>query len=82
MFNLFDSFFRLVREIVGRLYPSKEIRWQVDALNALQEITEAYLVQLFEDCNIVALHAKRVTIKVEDMQVVRRLRGPDDLFNR
>ncbi|KAF5343828.1 hypothetical protein D9757_013919 [Collybiopsis confluens] len=37
-------------------------RFQSSALDALQEATEAYLVGLFEDCNLLALHAKRVTI--------------------
>lgn len=34
-----------------------------------------YLVHLFEDSNLCALHAKRVTIMQRDMQLVRRIRG-------
>jgi histone H3-like centromeric protein A len=52
-----------------------EKRWQVEALNALQESAEEYLVHLFEDANLCAIHAKRVTIMVKDIQLARRIRG-------
>ena len=42
---------------------------------ALQEAAEAYLVHLFEDSNLCAIHAKRVTIFVKDIQLARRIRG-------
>jgi histone H3/H4 len=42
---------------------------------ALQEAAEAYLVSLFEDTNLAAIHAKRVTIQPKDLQLARRLRG-------
>ena len=42
---------------------------------ALQEAAEAYLVRLFEDSNLAAIHAKRVTIMPKDIQLARRLRG-------
>ena len=41
----------------------------------IQEASEAYLVGLFEDTNLCAIHAKRVTIMPKDMQLARRLRG-------
>ncbi|KAJ3856381.1 histone H3 [Lentinula lateritia] len=74
-------FSRLVREIAqdmttstnGEMY---ELRWQSSALLALQEATEAFLVHLFEDANLCALHAKRVTIMQRDIQLARRIRGP------
>mmetsp|Transcript_15118 Transcript_15118/g.60734 ORF Transcript_15118/g.60734 Transcript_15118/m.60734 type:complete len:121 (-) Transcript_15118:654-1016(-) len=67
-------FARLVREIqVG--FMSKEFRWQASAITALQEAAEAHLVHLFEDSNLCAIHAKRVTIMVQDMQLARRIRG-------
>ena len=50
-------------------------RWQADALSALQEASEAYLVGLFEDTNLCAIHARRVTIMIQDIQLARRLRG-------
>jgi len=51
------------------------IRFQSQALMALQEAAEAYLVHLFEDTNLLAIHAKRVTIMQKDMQLARRIRG-------
>ena len=45
------------------------------AILALQEAAEAYLVGLFEDANLCAIHAKRVTIMAKDLQLVLRLRG-------
>jgi histone H3 len=52
-----------------------DVRWQSQAVLALQEATEAYLVGLFEDTNLCAIHAKRITIMVKDMQLARRIRG-------
>jgi histone H3 len=39
-----------------------DLRFQSNAVLALQEASEAYLVGLFEDTNLCAIHAKRVTI--------------------
>jgi len=56
-------FSRVVREIAESVYRYREpLRWQSQAIMALQEAAEAYLVHLFEDTNLCALHAKRVTI--------------------
>lgn len=52
-----------------------DLRFQSTAIGALQEATEAYLVSLFEDTNLCAIHAKRVTIKSKDIHLARRLRG-------
>lgn len=71
-------FARLVREVT-QLYTSKEYRFKAEALLALQEAAEAYLVTLFEDANLCAIHAKRVTIQVRDMQLARRIRGLGDI---
>ena len=51
------------------------LRWQSSALLALQEASEAFLVHLFEDANLCAIHARRVTIMDRDMQLARRIRG-------
>ncbi|KAJ2546537.1 centromeric DNA-binding histone H3-like protein cse4 [Coemansia sp. RSA 1933] len=51
------------------------LRWQSSAILALQEASEAFLVHLFEDANLCALHAKRVTIMQKDIQLARRIRG-------
>ena len=66
-------FQRLVREITCDF--KSDLRFQSQAVLALQEATEAYLVGLFEDTNLCALHAKRVTIMPKDMQMARRIRG-------
>lgn len=50
-------------------------RWQSQAIFALQEATEAFLVNLFHDANLCAIHAKRVTIQQKDIQLARRLRA-------
>jgi len=52
-----------------------DLRFQSSAVMALQEASEAYLVGLFEDTNLCAIHAKRVTIMPKDIQLARRIRG-------
>ena len=52
-----------------------DLRFQSSAVMALQEAAEAYLVSLFEDTNLCAIHAKRVTIMPRDMQLARRIRN-------
>ena len=66
-------FQRLVREIAQDF--KTDLRFQSSAVMALQEATEAYLVGLFEDTNMCAIHAKRVTIMPKDIQLARRVRG-------
>ena len=66
-------FQRLVREIAQDY--KGDLRFQSSAVLALQEAAEAYLVSLFEDTNLCAIHAKRVTIMPKDMQLARRIRG-------
>lgn len=69
-------FARLVREIAMSCRPPEDpMRWQSQALLALQEAAEAFLVHLFEDTNLCAIHAKRVTIMQKDIQLARRIRG-------
>lgn len=65
-------FQRLVREIAADYHT--DVRFQASALSALQEAAEQYLVGLFEDTNLCALHAKRVTIMPKDIQLARRIR--------
>ena len=66
-------FQRLVREIAHDV--KAELRFQSSAVLALQEASEAYLVGLFEDTNLCAIHARRVTIMTKDIQLARRIRG-------
>ncbi|KAI0476991.1 histone H3-like centromeric protein cse-4 [Xylaria cf. heliscus] len=69
-------FARVVREIALSLRPRDEgMRWQSQAILALQEAAEAFIVHLFEDSNLCAIHAKRVTIMQKDIQLARRIRG-------
>ena len=73
-------FQRLVREIARDSEVIKsplcgKVRFQSAAIMALQEASEAYLVGLFEDSNLCAIHAKRVTIMPKDIQLARRIRG-------
>ena len=66
-------FQRLVREIARGLM--SDIRFQSPAVGALQEAAEKYLVGLFEDSNLCAIHAKRVTIMPKDVKLAQRIRG-------
>ncbi|KAF5333088.1 hypothetical protein D9611_002438 [Ephemerocybe angulata] len=75
-------FSRVVREIALDMQTDTNgdgdtaLRWQTSALLALQEAAEAFLVHLFEDANLCAIHAKRVTLMTRDIQLARRIRGP------
>jgi histone H3 len=66
-------FQRLVREIAQDF--KNDLRFQSQAIMCLQEAAEAHLVSLFEDTNLCAIHAKRVTIMLRDMRLARRIRG-------
>ena len=66
-------FQRLVREIAQDF--KTDLRFQSAAILCLQEASEAYLVKLFDDANLCAIHAKRVTIMPGDIQLARRIRG-------
>lgn len=66
-------FQRLVREVAQDF--KTDLRFQSAAIMALQEASESYLVGMFEDTNLCAIHAKRVTIMPKDMQLARRIRG-------
>ncbi|XP_069491051.1 histone H3-like centromeric protein A [Ambystoma mexicanum] len=70
-------FSRLVREICAQYTRGLDFRWQGQALLALQEATEAFMVLLLQDSYYCTLHAKRVTLHVQDLQLARRLRGPN-----
>ena len=49
------------------------------AVGALQDAAEAYLVGLFKDTNLCAIHAKRVTIMPKDIQLAQRIHGRKNL---
>ena len=66
-------FQRLVREVASEY--KADLRFQASAIAALQEATEAYMVSMFEDTNLCAIHGKRVTVMPKDMQLALRIRG-------
>ena len=67
-------FQHLVHEIAEE-FKSDATRHQGTALLALQEASEAYLAGLREDTQLCTIHAKRVTIKPNDISLTRRIRG-------
>lgn len=66
-------FQRLLREVAQDF--KSDLRFQSTAVQALQNASEDYLVGLFEDTNLCAIHAGRVTIFPKDLQLARRIRG-------
>lgn len=80
-----SPFERLVKEIADSLKPegSTNYKWKVSAIQALQWAAEEYIVHLMESTNKAAIHAKRVTIRPEDLHLVREIRGgvnPNEIF--
>lgn len=69
------SFQRIVREIAMQLQDKGAFRFEVQALLALQEASEMFLVGLFEDASLCAIHGRRVTVMPRDVQLSRRIRG-------
>ena len=67
------SFQRLVKEISQELKPG--LRFQSTALLALQEAVEDYIVKMFDQVNLCAIHGGRVTIQVKDIDLWRRIKG-------
>ena len=68
-------FIRLVKEILHKKLNKAEIRMQRIAVEALQEAAEYYITNLFDDANLCALHAKRITLQPKDIQLAMRIRG-------
>lgn len=66
-------FQRLVREIAKGFKPG--LRFQSNAIMALQESAEVYLVGIFEDANLCAIHDKRITLMKRDLVLAKRIRG-------
>jgi histone H3 len=63
---------RLVREIAQDF--KNDLRFQGSALEALHQAAEWYCVDLLEDTNLCAIHAKRVTVMPKDTRLARRIR--------
>ncbi len=81
---------RVVREIAYDVVENKanchinpgDLRFSAAALDCIHEAAEAFMVELFEDSNLVAIHSKRVTIQPRDMQLVKNLRGKGQNLHR
>ena len=78
-----SPFQKLIREISqeyrvcpqGPGTPSIQMRFQSTAIATLQEAAENFIVGLFEDVNLSAVHAKRVTVMLQDVRIALRIRG-------
>ena len=83
-----SPFQKLIREISqeyrvcsdGPGTPSTQVSFQSTAIAALQEAAENFIVGLFEDVNLLAVHAKRVTVMPRDVRLALRIRGDHYLW--
>ena len=64
---------RIIKEITGKYMP--DARYSIGAIEAVHQCIEAYMVGLFEDTGLCAVHARRKTIMTRDMRLARRIRG-------
>uniref|UniRef100_A0A0N5AQQ3 Histone domain-containing protein n=1 Tax=Syphacia muris TaxID=451379 RepID=A0A0N5AQQ3_9BILA len=70
-----SPFVRLVREVTYEMTKGEtSFRFQSEALLALQEGTEAFLVSMFEQANYICLHANRVTLQPRDIHLWRQIK--------
>lgn len=60
-------------EIVGKENTDMHLRSM--ACLALQEASKAYLIALFEDTNLCAIHGKCVTIMPKDLALAQHIQG-------
>ncbi|CAD5205847.1 unnamed protein product [Bursaphelenchus okinawaensis] len=67
------AFLRVVRRVTATI--KSEMKYKVEAIFALQEATEAFIVQLLEDANLLAHHSRRVTLMKRDIMLAKRIRG-------
>ena len=79
-----SPFQKLIRKKISQEYrvcpdgpgtPSIQVRFQSTAIAALQETAENFIVGLFEDVNLLAVHTKRVTVMPRDVRLALRIRG-------
>ncbi|KZS17669.1 histone H3-like centromeric protein cnp1 [Daphnia magna] len=70
-----SPFARIIRQISEELAGHSTLRFTAEALECLQVAAEAVIVQLFQDSVLTMLNAKRLTLMVRDMQVVRRIQA-------
>ena len=65
--------FSVIREISDAVSPG--VRWQVNAVRILHDVSEVYMTSLFADSNLAAIHVRRVTLQKSYIQLVRKIRG-------
>ena len=68
---------RLVQEVSQQFLQG--VQFQGTAIMALQEVAEAYLISLFEDGNLCAIHAKQCTIMPKRHTVGKKNKGREEL---
>ena len=73
--NRKTPFKRIVKEIGAEINP--QIKFRNDAMTALQEACEHYLIDIYKNANLCAIHANRKTITCKDFQLARRIKGKD-----
>ncbi len=74
---------RVVREVSTS--HKQDLRWQKSALHCLQTATEQFLIDMFQDANLLAIHGKRVTLMKKDLDLVKILQPdkfPDSMHTR
>ena len=64
---------RVIKEISSKYFP--DARYSYGAIDAVQQCVESYMIGLFEDTQLCAVHAKRMTCMTKDMRLARRIRG-------
>ena len=69
------AFSSLVYNITQTMFPTQGFKFSLRGIAALHVASEDYLIGLFEDSYLCALHAKRITLMRKDMNLARRLRG-------
>jgi histone H3/H4 len=72
------SFARFVREVAQDF--KTDLRFSTDAITVLQYAVENYVIEMLEDANLAAIHAKRTTIQPKDIQLASRIAG-DNVVN-
>ncbi len=68
-------FQHVVREIVQQVSRKSDLQMQSTALLALQEAAEYFMVDIFNDTNLFALHVKRKTIMVKVLVLACCIQG-------
>ncbi len=69
------TFQRLVQVIVHDMSRKSDLQMQSTALLALQETTEYFMADVFNDTNLCMQHCKRVTILLKDLVLACPIQG-------